>query len=110
MHGHSQVDMKCDVTVLAFEVLRVPQPVHLNEFFLRVTQKHEQKCVPHVQHDYFSCFNQYVVLWRSLLQPSSFLKLPQSLRSISNRKFKKRPQTRLRQPHKTIISLVKRAH
>ena len=44
----------------------------------RICQRIVLKCVPHVQHDYFSSFNQsgHCYLTASLSMPSSLLKFP----------------------------------
>ena len=61
--------------------------------FCRLRQRIELMCVPHVQHDYFSSFNQsdYCFLASSLPLPSSLLKLP-------NRELKQPRRRRQQKP------------
>ena len=54
--------------------------------FGRLRRRVVLKCVPHVQHDYFSSINQsdHCFVASSLMLPSSLLKLPKGLAKLGN--------------------------
>ena len=70
--------------------------------FGRLRQRIVLKCVPHVQHDYFSSFNQldHCFLASSLPLPSTLLKLP-------IRELKQPRRRRQQKPHKFAYLTMK---